>query len=159
LCGICLQVQEIFYINKYKCVQKGYNIRSGGNNKKLAEETKKIMSESTKGVKNPMYGKTHTDEVKKRISELTKGVKNPMYGKTHTDEVKKRISESKKGCKQSDEMKNKISKPVLQLDKNSQFIKEWCSIIDAEKDLGIYHITTCCKGTQKTAGGYIWKYA
>lgn len=50
---------------------------------------------------------------------------------------------------------------VLQYDKNNNLIAKHFSIIDAERNTGIYNpnIIKCCKGERKTAGGYIWKYA
>ena len=41
------------------------------------------------------------------------------------------------------------------------FIKSWGSINQAAKELDIteQHISGCCRGKRKTAGGYIWKYA
>lgn len=33
------------------------------------------------GTNNPMFGKTHSDKSKLMMSESTKGIKNPMYGK------------------------------------------------------------------------------
>lgn len=57
----------------------------------------------------------------------------------------------------------KISKKVNQYDKNGNFIKQWESIIEVERQLGIKneHIGQCCRKVKKykTAGGYIWKYA
>lgn len=55
---------------------------------------------------------------------------------------------------------NKMSKSILQYDINENFIKEYYSTMSIERDLGIYHghISNVCKGKNKTAGGYIWKY-
>lgn len=50
---------------------------------------------------------------------------------------------------------------VLQIDKNTnEIIKEWSSITEAEKQLGLSsgHICLCCKGKRNTCGGYKWKY-
>lgn len=54
----------------------------------------------------------------------------------------------------------KLSKAVIQYDLQSKFIKEWCSIRNASRNLNINigTIIRCCKGEFKTAGGYIWKY-
>ena len=45
---------------------------------------------------------------------------------------------------------------------DGEFIKEWASSMDAERELHIQHsnITKCCKKQphNKTAGGFIWKY-
>lgn len=52
------------------------------------------------------------------------------------------------------------SKPVLQFDKNGNFINEYPSIMDAERKTGIKNssIGSMLKCRYKTAGGYIWKY-
>jgi hypothetical protein len=50
-------------------------------------------------------------------------------------------------------------KPVLQYTIDDIFIKEWPNIVSAERELNIKSgIGKCCKGNQKTAGGYKWKY-
>lgn len=53
-----------------------------------------------------------------------------------------------------------LSKPVLQFDKNIIFIKEYPSAMDAERNTGIHQENICsvCRGKQKSAGGYIWRY-
>jgi len=53
---------------------------------------------------------------------------------------------------------SRISKPIIQYDKNNNFIKRWKSQKEAEDALHIIHINCCCKGRAKTAGGYIWRY-
>ena len=55
----------------------------------------------------------------------------------------------------------KHSIPVLQYDKNGNFINDYPSIKDAERKTGINHQNICnvCRGKRyKSAGGYIWKY-
>ena len=53
------------------------------------------------------------------------------------------------------------SKKVFQYDKSGVFIKEYSSIIEAERETGISNGCICevAKGKRKTAGGYIWQYA
>jgi hypothetical protein len=57
-------------------------------------------------------------------------------------------------------LQQKCRKTVLQYTKSVEFIKEWESAAAAGNALGTNnsHITTCCKGNRKSAGGYIWKY-
>lgn len=55
---------------------------------------------------------------------------------------------------------NKKERCVLQFDKQNNFIKEYPSIVAAATETNtnktcIYNV---CRGTQKTAGGYKWKY-
>ena len=50
------------------------------------------------------------------------------------------------------------AKRVKQFDIDGQYIKTWDAIVDAQKTLNIGHISQCCSGKRKTAGGFIWKY-
>lgn len=54
----------------------------------------------------------------------------------------------------------KMSKPVLQFDLDGDFIREWPSMREVKHNLKIDNssIARCCKGKQKTAGKYIWKF-
>ena len=52
--------------------------------------------------------------------------------------------------------KNSIT--ILQFSKSGEFIKEWSSVCEAGRQLGIQNICACCKGRLKSAGGYVWKY-
>lgn len=51
-------------------------------------------------------------------------------------------------------------KPVLQYDKEGNFIKEWESAKSVENELGIKRssIGRCCNGKRKTAGKFVWRY-
>lgn len=53
------------------------------------------------------------------------------------------------------------SKPVIQYDLNYNFIKRWDSAEEAQRILGVKHISSVCKREKYryTAGGYIWRYA
>lgn len=55
-----------------------------------------------------------------------------------------------------------IKKPVFQIDvETNEIIKKFNSIADAARELGVSrgsHITEVCKGKNKTAYGYKWKY-
>jgi hypothetical protein len=54
----------------------------------------------------------------------------------------------------------KNGKKIIQYDINNVFIKKWNNQLEIQKQLKIAqpHISNCCKGKRKTAGGYIWKY-
>jgi hypothetical protein len=56
--------------------------------------------------------------------------------------------------------KNKPYKPIIQYDMCGCFIKKWDSIKEASHIINIHtsNISSCCRGKQKSAGGYIWKY-
>ena len=54
----------------------------------------------------------------------------------------------------------KLSKPILQYTKSGEFVREWKSTHDVERNLGYFHnfISYCCNGKLKSAYGYVWKY-
>jgi hypothetical protein len=51
-------------------------------------------------------------------------------------------------------------KPVCQFDKNLNLIKVYPSVLNASKICNLHHsnIRSCCLGTQKTCGGFVWKW-
>ena len=55
---------------------------------------------------------------------------------------------------------NQVSKPVIQLSLNFEFIKEWNGVREIERELGFKHsnIANCCKGKSQSSYGYIWMY-
>jgi len=89
------------------------NLTDGGEGGALSEETKSKMSESHKGEKHHMWGKTHSDKTKLKISATNKGRftgnTNPFYGRTHSDEVKMKLSKTHKNKIISQETRKKIS--------------------------------------------------
>jgi len=102
----------------------------------LSVEIKQKISASKKG--------THpSEETRKKMSISHLGIKNSFYGKKHTEDylLTRR-------------------KPIIQLDKNDNFIKEWPSITDASKCLKIEcsGISFVLKGKYKTSGGFKFKY-
>ena len=56
---------------------------------------------------------------------------------------------------------NHLKRKVIQYDKGYKLIKKYDSISLASKKTAIHttSISNVCKGSAKTAGGYIWKYA
>ena len=54
----------------------------------------------------------------------------------------------------------KNSIPILQFTKSGEFTKEWPSLSEAYRQLGISHshICQCLKGRLKSAGGFVWRY-
>lgn len=53
------------------------------------------------------------------------------------------------------------SKPILQFSREWEFIMEWQSLADIQRDINICRsgISDCCRGNRKTAWWYVWKYA
>ena len=143
---------ESFLIAMLDTVRNGYNTSAYDSHScKHSEETKKKISESLTGEKNPNFGKHFSEETRKRMSDNhadLSGENHPMFGKHHTEETKSKMS------------KSSHSKPVLQYSKEGELIAEYLSTKEAERLTGCYHghICKCCKGRLKTCGGFIWRY-
>ena len=109
----------------------------------MSEDHKKALSDAKKGVPIGPIGPMSYAH-KKAIGKALRGVpKGPM-----SEEHKKAIGDAN-------------SKKVLQFTKSGEFIREWPSAYEAERELGIAQsgICNCCNGKYKSAGGYVWEYA
>lgn len=74
--------------------------------KECSERTKKLHIEKKVG----MYGKKHTDESKKKMSDASKGKEKPwLIGRKVSEETKEKISQSNKGKTVLENTKHKIS--------------------------------------------------
>lgn len=109
-----------------------------------------------------------------RIANRMTGDKNPMKKQDVAAKVaeKQRINGMKRYLEDPDkfiEMMNSNRKvgdekrkiKVIQIDNNTgEVIKTWDSAADVERELGICHanVAACCRGKNKTAGGFKWKY-
>lgn len=120
----------------------------------MSNEIRKKISQGNKGKK---HSKIHSnkgipisEETKQKISKANSKPKPPGFGNL----IKLRVDYKLIG--------EKNSKPIFQLDKNNNIIQEFKSIKEALEYLGKSPnnscITSCLKGRQKTAFGYIWKY-
>ena len=73
-----------------------------------------------------------------------------------TNTEKKKNACSKNGKKAGQIFAQKIKKPILQFDRNDNFIKKWACAADVSKILNIdaSAISKCCRQERKTAGGF-----
>lgn len=144
--------KEIELISYYKSNQRkyGYNIQNGGNVHCVSEETKRKISDSTKGEKHFMYGTHRSKETINKISKSTKGRKGYWEGKQRTEETKAKISNALKG------KISKNRKRVLCLE--TKKIYDSMHIASEETNTEVSNICMCCKGKLKTTNGYHWKY-
>lgn len=83
--------REDHYINKFGSLSDkvGYNLKSADRTE-ISESMRKKLSESKKGIKNPIYGTKRSLETRKRISATMKGIKR-------SDSTKSKISNSMLG--------------------------------------------------------------
>lgn len=147
---------ERYYQDLYECIDNGMNCiltKTNDRSGKMSEESKLKMSVSLKG-KQIWLGKKHSQESKDKI-------RLAHLGRKHSDEVNK--SKGRKG--RLSEKKGIYSKhpscvKVLQLDLESNLIKEWDCLMDIKRELG-YHVgnvSSCLKGKLKTYKSFKWEY-
>lgn len=123
--------REQYYIELYQVCDrdKGYNL--------IVDATRHIPSEETKlKISLAHQGKTISEETKIKMSLAQKGSKNYNYGKTGA--------------------LNPASKKVICIE--TGVIYDGLSEADRILNIDFANIFKCCKGKQKTAGGYHWKY-
>lgn len=100
------------HITDPKCMN--FNENSVGfssvNNPNKLLKGSKILSDRTRGQKNGMYGKKHTEEFKDHLRKMNSGENGSFYGKKHTEEAKEKIRQKKIGTKFSPEVIEKLKK-------------------------------------------------
>lgn len=118
------------YIKKYDSIEKGFNLNSGGENKLHSQETKNKMSQTRKGV-------PHSQEHSEAISKALTGKK-----KTPEHIRNNQLAQHRK--------------PVECIETGEKYE----SLSDAERKTGILGetISRCCRGKQKTASGFHWRF-
>lgn len=151
----------------------GMNL-SGGGDGILADSSRELMSKSRKG-NNYCKGRIMSQKTRNAIaSSLKKYYKvhpNPMQGKHLSEEAKQKLrdrvyseetrAKMRENCKRRYGKDNVVSKPVRQYSLDDILLNEYESGTQASKECGIdlSSIFKCCKGKQKTCGGFKWKYA
>ena len=111
-------------------------------------------------------GGPKSEETRRKISEGNKGKKKPQ-SEEHKQKHKQTIKEKgvwwryKLGGKGVP--RTKLQKSTIQYSLNGEFIKRWSSASEAEifysKNKDKDNIAACCRGKQKTAYGFIWRFA
>ncbi len=120
--------------------------------RKWSTVTKKKMSKSAMG-NTVNSGIKKTEDHKRKISEAHKKLnQDPEFRRLRGDRLR--------GYKQTEEHIAKRRKRVLQYDKNYNLIRVFESRKEAAEitNTSISGISSVVRGSQKTAGGYIWKY-
>ena len=133
---------EKYYIKLYdsRNPNKGYNISAGGDGRAIYND-EEIIKLWNSGI--------NITEITKQIGCCKEVVQRVLN--TNGIDGKERIKRSAGKYHQ---------KQVYQFDKQGNFLNEYESVSDAERQTNIHHgnIVKVCKGQRKTAGGYIWSY-
>jgi hypothetical protein len=130
---------------------KGKKVRLGI---KDSEETKGKISKSHIGKSK---SKEHCNNISKGKLGKSLGPKSEEHKKKLSDSLKKREYKQEWKDKLSEVKKGKGVKPILQFDKQGNFIKEWSSIKEALENVG-GDIHGCLNGRIKYSSKSIWKY-
>ena len=137
---------EKFYILLFDTMnlEVGYNLASGGNNKILSEETKRLIKEH------------HADFSKEN---------HPMWRKHHSEETKEKIRQGHIGKKQP---KTQEQKEKMKLGGNPNAKKVKCidtgEIFSCAKEASLKYnvdnstLSKCAKGKIKSCAGLRWEY-
>jgi hypothetical protein len=106
-------------------------------------------------------GYNFSKESRQKMSDAQKGNTNRL-GKKASKETLEKISLSRKGKKHPASFFEKKNKPILQYDKEFNFIKEWesCKAASIELKINQRNISssTDINSNRKSAGGFIWRY-
>jgi group I intron endonuclease len=125
-----------------------------------------VLEETGLNIMLPKYGDIYSPMNEERIEACRlRMVGNTIcLGNKHSEETKHKIGKSNLGKPRSKELRDRLSKycvkPVLQYDLEGNFVKEWFSISQACKALGLFttNVSKSCKSQNKTVGGFYWKY-
>ena len=130
-------------MNFPKAKQRCCEARKG---KHFSEETRKKLSESRKGEKNPMFGKHLSTETKKKLSDAHKGKKGYWFGRHRIEETRKKLSEA-------------TAKKAVGAYKNGQLVLTFQSAREADRNgFKQSNVCACCTGRRKVHKGYEWKF-
>lgn len=138
----------------------------------LSKETKQKMSNTRIGHKdsdetrlkksNSFKGRKGSEKQKKAVSNWWN--KNPNRSLEFCIELGRKKSINSKPSpsqlRKTPHLTHKNNKEVFQLDVNFNIINTFISIAEASRKTKTRSdsISACCRGVQKSAGGYIWKY-
>jgi hypothetical protein len=136
---------------EYEKIKNEWQFKIKGKSKPkgfMSKELKEKISKSNKGISRNK-GNKFTDEQKKKISNAKKG---KSFTKQHIENLKEGLKNRKPWVKSS--------RQIEQYDLNGNFICIFNSVKEAGKSINKnpQSIADCCRGRQKTAYGFIWKY-
>jgi hypothetical protein len=149
--GAANNIQDASEMEQEWQIKLGYSVDKINYNKVLKWQAKRITSDYSNNTGKQM----HTPEARAKVDYVARTA-NIDYSKIHTSEIRAKAA-ANTDYKARDK---KLKKPILQYDKQGNFIKEWPSTKDAGVTLKLHKsgITNCCKGKLKSCGGFIWEY-
>lgn len=155
----------------------GYNLTTGGEaGKEVSETTRerlrnsrlgKTASQSTREKISAIHrGKTVSEETRRKLSAARKGLEeseewrrhiaDSVRGRTWTEAQRENYMKSRVYAKGGE---CKTAKRVAKYTKDGALVEIYGCVRDAEKSINNnHHVSDCCLGKVKSAGGYVWRY-
>lgn len=157
----CTKIQNYFYkaILKYGWDNFDKYVLFQTEIREETKENKKILNDivNLKGREYIAYFQSSNSKYGYNLTEGGDGIS----GYAHTEENKKKFSENRKGEKHWNYgRKNSAGRKILQFDLDFNFIKEWPSAREIQRELNISAsmITNCCRGRHNRVHGFIFVY-
>ena len=132
---------EKYWIAQFK--EWGFNltnIKEGGEDNYYTKPSKEVVRNRAK----KCIGKPRSFQTKQSISKM-------LLGQGKSEETVNKIRRS---------VSEKQGRPVLQLTKTGELVREWKTGAEAAREMHLdkSNLNACCKGKKKSCGGYVWKY-
>jgi group I intron endonuclease len=142
--------------------QDFYNVLEEGLNCRLTTTRSKSGKVSEESIRKRVANTNYEVLQKKRAinTNYSRRTSNTDYKKRTQNTDYTSFQERKVANTDYSAIAKKNSKPIRQYTKQGTFVRDWESTKQAGESLGIQRtdITQCCKGRNKSAGGFIWKY-
>ena len=154
-----LNILEQQYILQYNSLlPNGYNMVPGGSNGAGLAKGRKVEQYALDGsyIRTFNSAKQASEQLNINHSNICACCRNE---RSFAGEYQWKYSDSNKQIYKITKIEVPIYEEVLQqYDKNHNFIAEYSSLTEAYEKTGIHkgNISSCCKNTRKSAGGYIW---
>lgn len=157
------KLREMFSDEKNPMYGKN-GVSSPAFGRKDTDEQRRQKSIRMQGNTN-MLGKHHSEETKRKIGDANRNpsektrerMSRAQKGRYVSEETRRKQSKARKGTYLLEDNPN--AKAVTQYDQDGNMIKYYTCAKSASLETGISAegINACCRGEQKTAGGYVWK--
>ncbi len=162
------QFWEKYWITKLKESGENLTNHTEGGNGMIKHSYNTIEKMKIRHKEFPNYNKSSDKDIfidvyllqQKYITENLSLNKCATFFGVAKSTIFKRLKENNISKLKSDwieQISVRPKRPVLQYDINMNFIKEWESTKIVLRTLGI-KVIDCCKGRNKTRGGFIWRY-
>lgn len=163
--------RELYWMRRLDTVgtRHGYNLRLDSETKMIVtDETRKLISESVKGDKNPNYGNYWTDDQRERMSKDAI-MRHELPDSPYNDEWRSKIGKAATQLWKDEEKKRRMADNVSkartshvfhQYTMSGEYVRSWDSVHEILKTIpglrraGIYNV---CSGYRPHYKGTVWK--